>query len=261
MKRMVMQISYDGSGFRGYQKQPDARSVQGEVERALAKLHKAASWPSTSSGRTDTGVHALSQPVHFDTPLAIPEERWPMALNSLLPDDIHVRHAETAPEGFHARYGAVAKEYRYRLTTARERDVFRRHYVYQLRHEPDAERMQKAAAYLLGTHNFASLSSPRTDVEDKVRTMYAIDVIREGEEWVLRFIGSGFLYQMVRVMTGTLLDIGYGSREPESLPELLHAEDRTLAAKTAPGHGLYLAGVDYTEEELKARLAAKIHPQ
>ncbi|SDN90985.1 tRNA pseudouridine(38-40) synthase TruA [Alkalicoccus daliensis] len=254
MTRILLRISYDGSGFKGYQKQPNARSVQGEVERALAKIHKAPSWPSTSSGRTDAGVHGRRQPVHFDTPLAIPESRWARALNSLLPEDIYVHDAEIVADNFHARYDAVGKEYLYKFTAGAEHDIFARHFRYQLRQVPDQQLMQQAADYMLGTHNFASLSSPKTDVVDKVRTMYAIDVWKEEKEWTLRFIGSGFLYQMVRVMTGTLLDCGFGERNPEDIPALIAAEDRTKASKTAPGHGLYLSQVFYEKALLEQHL-------
>ncbi|QKS73126.1 tRNA pseudouridine(38-40) synthase TruA [Paenalkalicoccus suaedae] len=246
-------ISYDGSGFSGYQRQPNARSVQGEMEQALAKIHKADSWRSTSSGRTDAGVHGILQPVHFDSPLSIPIERWPRALNALLPDDIIVRSCEIVSHDFHARYGAVAKEYLYKLTTG-ELDVFRRNYVYQLDAELNEDAMQRAANLLLGTHDFSSYSSPKTDVVDKVRTMYAIDVIRDGDEWTLRFVGSGFLYQMVRVLTGTLLEVGRGMREVEDVKMILEAQDRAAAGKTAPGHGLYLSQVFYDEKALTAHL-------
>ncbi|TVP86602.1 MAG: tRNA pseudouridine(38-40) synthase TruA [Alkalicoccus sp.] len=256
MKRILARISYDGSGFRGYQKQLDARTVQEEVERALARLHKAEKWQAVSSGRTDTGVHALRQPLHFDSPLQIPEERWPMALNSLLPGDIHVHTCREVDSSFHARYDAVAKEYVYRMTTGEEHSVFKRHYEHQLRKTPDQQKMQQAADFMLGTHDFSSLSSPRTSVVDKVRTMYAVDVLQDKSSWTLRFVGSGFLYQMVRVMTGTLLEVGFGAREPESLPAIIRQEERAAAGKTAPGHGLYLSQVFYEEEALKAHLAS-----
>jgi tRNA pseudouridine38-40 synthase len=254
MKRILARISYDGSGFKGYQKQPDARSVQQEMERALAKIHKETSWRSTSSGRTDAGVHALRQPVHFDTTLDIPEARWARALNSVLPKDIFVHECREVDSSFHARYDAVGKEYLYRMTCGEDYSVFKRHFEHQLREIPDRRLMQRAAGYMLGTHNFSSLSSPRTAVVDKVRTMYAIDVLKEGNSWTLRFVGSGFLYQMVRVMTGTLLEVGFGHRRPETIPEMIALEKRSAAGKTAPGEGLYLSQVFYEEAALQEHL-------
>lgn len=255
MKRILLRISYDGSGFKGYQKQAKGRTVQAELERVLAVIHKTSSWPSLSSGRTDAGVHGVRQPVQFDTPLQVPESRWARALNSVLAEDVYVHEAKEVDPSFHARYDAVAKEYVYKLTTAAEFNVFERKYKYHLRNTPDQELMQQAADYMLGTHNFASLSSPKTYVTDKVRTMYAVQVERDGEEWQLRFIGSGFLYQMVRIMTGTLLDCGYGRSTPESIPALLAKEDRREASVTAPGHGLYLSQVFYEEIALQQHLA------
>ncbi|PYZ91888.1 tRNA pseudouridine(38-40) synthase TruA [Salipaludibacillus keqinensis] len=250
MKRVLATLSYDGAQFHGYQRQLRDRSVQGEVERALAKIHKANSWPSTSSGRTDAGVHGISQPVHFDTTLAIPEDRWAKALNSLLPDDIHVHSCHYVPESFHARYDTVGKEYVYRLSTSSERDVFTRNYVYHLPKKLDQTKMQQAAEYLIGTNNYTSFSSPKTDVVDKVRTIYTIDIQQDGDEWTFRFIGSGFLYQMVRVLTGTLIETGLGERNPDDMVAIMQGKNRALAGKTAPACGLYLSQVFYEAKKL-----------
>ncbi len=254
MQRVLAILSYDGSRFHGYQRQSNDRSVQGEVERALRKIHKADSWPSTSSGRTDAGVHGIRQPVHFDTNLSIPEERWPMALNSLLPDDIHVVHCQYVAETFHARYDALGKEYVYYVNSSPQRNVFKRHYVHHLPKKLDVESMKKAASNLVGTHNFTSFSSPKTDVVDKVRTIYMIDIVQNGQDWTFRFIGSGFLYQMVRVLVGTLLEVGQGERQPSEIEEILHAEKRSHAGKTAPACGLYLSQVFYEQKNLEVYL-------
>lgn len=250
MQRVLATLSYDGSNFHGYQRQTNDRSVQGEVERALRKIHKADSWPSTSSGRTDAGVHGICQPVHFDTNLSIPEDRWPMALNSLLPDDIHVLHCQYVPETFHARYDALGKEYVYYVNTSTQRNVFKRHYVNHLSKKLDLDSMKKAASNLVGTHNFTSFSSPKTDVVDKVRTIYTIDIVQNGPNWTFRFIGSGFLYQMVRVLVGTLLEVGKGDRKSSQIEEILQAENRSLAGKTAPACGLYLSQVFYEQKKM-----------
>ncbi|MCR6098312.1 tRNA pseudouridine(38-40) synthase TruA [Salipaludibacillus agaradhaerens] len=250
MQRVLATLSYDGARFHGYQRQPHDRSVQGEVEKALATIHKATSWPSTSSGRTDAGVHGIRQPVHFDTPLTIPEDRWPKALNSLLPDDIYVHTCRHVPQSFHARYDAVGKEYIYRLTTAKEYNVFKRHYICHNDRTLNMAAMQAAASQFIGTHDFTSFSSPKTDVVDKVRTIYLIDIAKEGDDWTFRFIGSGFLYQMVRVLMGTLLEVGSGTRQRDEIETIMAEKNRALAGKTAPAHGLYLSQVFYDEQIL-----------
>ncbi|MBU9720191.1 MULTISPECIES: tRNA pseudouridine(38-40) synthase TruA [Bacillaceae] len=254
MKRVKIIASYDGSHFSGYQVQPDARTVQGELQKALARMHKADSWNATGSGRTDTGVHSLGQTIHFDTSLNLPENRWPMALNALLPDDIIILEASYVGDDFHARYDTVGKEYIYRVETSKVKNVFKRNYCFHVREELDLEKMQKAASHYLGTHDFTSFSSPRTAVVDKVRTIYDVSIDRSGEELTFRYVGSGFLYQMVRVLTGTLIEIGKDRMNAEEIPEILEAKDRALAGPTIPGNGLYLSKVVYSEEELSKLL-------
>ncbi|MGJ9384521.1 tRNA pseudouridine(38-40) synthase TruA [Salipaludibacillus sp. CF4.18] len=255
MQRVLAILSYDGTNFHGYQRQPVSRSVQGEIEKALRIIHKAEFWPSTSSGRTDAGVHGLNQPVHFDTPLSIPEDRWAVALNSILPNDMHVQSCQYVPSTFHARYDAVGKEYVYRMSTAVQPDVFKRNYVYHLPKNLDLTAMSEAAEYLLGTHNFTSLSSPKTDVVDKVRTIFRVNITRYENEWTFRFIGSGFLYQMVRILMGTIIQAGIGDINSSDISRIIVGMDRTLAGPTAPGCGLYLAQVFYERDHLEKYLA------
>ena len=252
MKRILIRIEYDGSGFNGYQKQPNARTVQGELERALSVMHKAESWPCTSSGRTDTGVHGVRQPVHFDSSLSIPEKRWPMALNSLLPDDIQVLEAEEVDASFHARYDTVGKVYRYRVDTVKRQTVFRRAFAAHFPGNMNIEAMREAAKHLEGTHDFTSLSSPKTDVKDKVRTLFAVSLEEREDGFDVVFAGSGFLYQMVRILMGTLIKVGSGDWSPDVIPALIEKQDRHAAGPTAPGHGLYLEDVFYTEGALDA---------
>lgn len=251
MKRILIRIQYDGSGFNGYQKQLNGRTVQDALERALSVIHKQDAWPCTSSGRTDTGVHGLNQPVHFDTPLSISMARWPMAMNSVLPDDVQVLEAREVPAEFHARYDTIGKVYRYRIYTTRKRDVFLRHFAHHFPGNLDADRIRNAAAHLEGTHDFTSLSSAKSDVVDKVRTLFRVHV-EEGTDHVdLIYVGSGFLYQMVRVMTGTLLKIGSGEWDKDIIPEIIAKKDRIAAGPTAPGNGLYLEDVFYDEASLQ----------
>ncbi|MED3647938.1 tRNA pseudouridine(38-40) synthase TruA [Halalkalibacterium halodurans] len=247
MKRIGLKVAYDGTDFAGYQIQPNERTVQGELESVLKNIHKGMSIRVTASGRTDTGVHARGQIVHFDTSLSFPVDRWPIALNSQLPADIRVLEAADVPADFHARYSAKTKEYRYRVLTSAQADVFRRNYTYHVRYPLDVEAMQRAAVQLLGTHDFSSFCTAKAEVEDKVRTIEDVALWREGDELIFSIRGNGFLYNMVRIIVGTLLEIGAGKRSAEEVAKILAARSREAAGKTAPGHGLILWSVEYDE--------------
>lgn len=249
MPRIKCIVSYDGTGFSGYQVQPGKRTVQGELEKAIEKLNKGKSIRVSASGRTDAGVHARGQVIHFDTTLEIEPARWLIALNSLLPDEIAVHSVDIARPDFHARFDAVGKEYRYFLLPSKHRDPFQRNYAHQFQYELDLDAMREAAMKLLGTHDFTSFCSAKTEVEDRVRTLKKIDFFEENGLLVFRFIGDGFLYNMVRILVGTLLEVGTGRRAADSMLQLLEDQDRTKAGKTAPGHGLYLWKVFYDEED------------
>lgn len=245
MQRYKCIISYDGSGFSGYQVQPNKRTVQSELEAVLAKMHKGEQIKVSASGRTDAGVHAKGQVIHFDSSLPIEEKKWEMALNSMLPEDISVLAVKRASATFHARFDAVGKEYHYVLQLSSKRDPFRRHFAYHYPYNLNIEAMQEASNFFLGTHDFTSFCSTKTEVEDKVRTIETIDFIPEGNLLTLRFIGNGFLYNMVRILVGTLLEVGAGDRKPEDIPAILGNKDRRIAGKTAPAQGLYLMQVFY----------------
>ncbi|WP_040203279.1 tRNA pseudouridine(38-40) synthase TruA [Neobacillus jeddahensis] len=245
MQRYKCIISYDGSGFSGYQVQPNKRTVQTELEAVLAKMHKGELVKVTGSGRTDAGVHARGQVIHFDSPLPIAESKWENALNSLLPEDIVVRSVKKTSPTFHARFDAVGKEYHYLLQLSSKRDPFLRHFAYQYPYDLNVEAMLEASKYLLGTHDFTSFCSAKTEVVDKVRTIEAIDFNIEKDVLTLRFVGNGFLYNMVRILVGTLIEVGAGKRPAAEIPVILEKKDRCLAGKTAPGHGLYLWQVFY----------------
>lgn len=245
MQRYKCIISYDGTRFSGYQVQPNKRTVQSEFEAVLTKMHKGRKIKITGSGRTDAGVHAKGQVLHFDSPISIPEEKWEKALNALLPEDISVMSMEKVHERFHARFDTSGKEYRYFLNLSRIRDPFQRNFAYQYPYPLDLEAMEEASQYLLGQHDFSSFCSAKTEVEDKVRTIEKIEISREGERISFRFIGNGFLYNMVRILVGTLLEVGSGDRKPTDILDVLEKKDRRYAGKTAPGHGLYLWEVFY----------------
>ncbi|WP_377887075.1 tRNA pseudouridine(38-40) synthase TruA [Alkalihalobacillus sp. R86527] len=245
--RIKLTISYDGTAFNGYQIQPNGRTVQEELQHALQKIHKGKAVHVTGSGRTDAGVHAAGQVVHFDTDLCIPLDRWPKALNALLPNDIRTLRADEVPSTFHARYGVKRKTYVYRVDNNATPDVFRRNFVI---HEPRSlaiSNMKEAAALLIGEHDFTSFCSARSEVKDKVRELYKIDIEVENNEITFLFEGNGFLYNMVRILTGTLLEIGRGERGIHDVVNVLEARDRDAAGKTAPPQGLYLWKVCYSK--------------
>lgn len=245
MPRMKVTFAYDGTNFSGYQIQSNVRTVQGELEAALKKLHKGHSVRVYASGRTDSGVHARGQVIHFDTNLTLLEENWLKALQTLLPDDIAVIKAEQVPPDFHARYDAQKKEYRYRILTRSKQDVFRRNFTYHVPTTLSVDAMKKALPYVEGTNDYTSFCSAKTNVDSKVRTIYRARLLEVDDELVFCFIGNGFLYHMVRILVGTLLEIGERKRQPEDLAAIMQARSREAAGKTAPAHGLFLWKVTY----------------
>lgn len=246
MKNVKCTISYDGTNFFGYQIQPDKRTVQGELEKALRTIHKGEHVRVYSSGRTDTGVHAKAQTIHF-TPIGhLVNVNWKRALNSLLPNDIYVHDVEFVPESFHVRFDAIAKEYRYYVITTKEHDVFKANYTYQIPDELNIEAIKEGCKYFEGTHDFTTFSSAKSTVKgSKVRTLFKVKCNQKENEYEFIFRGDGFLYNMVRILVGALIDIGRGKIMPEDIPNLIEKKDRTLVGDTAPPHGLYLWKVFY----------------
>jgi len=245
MQRYKSIISYDGSGFSGYQVQPNKRTVQSDLEAVLAKMHKGEHITVSASGRTDAGVHAKGQVIHFDSPLPISEQKWELALNSLLPEDISVLSVIKVDSLFHARFDAIGKEYRYVLQLSKKRDPFQRNFSFLYPYDLNIEAMKEASRFFIGTHDFTSFCSAKTEVKDKIRTIETIDFLLEDNFLTLRFVGNGFLYNMVRILTGTLLEVGSGKQRPEEMADILVKKDRRFAGKTAPAQGLYLWKVFY----------------
>lgn len=245
MERLKCIISYDGSNFSGYQIQPNARTVQLELENTLQKMHKGNAVKVFASGRTDATVHAVRQVIHYDSTLQLPVQSWKKALNSLLPEDIQVLEAIKVDNEFHARFDVVKKEYRYKVLLTPDKDVFKRHYSYHFPYPLDINMIKEAMGYLEGTHDFTSFCSAKTEVEDKIRTIYEIECIPQEDELIFRFVGNGFLYNMVRILVGTLLDVGQKKIKPTEIKFILEQKNRAFAGKTAPGHGLYLWQVHY----------------
>jgi len=245
MQRYKGIVTYDGSGFSGYQIQLNGRTVQEELEKALRTMHKGADVNVIASGRTDAGVHARGQVIHFDSFLQLPSERWVKALNGLLPEDISIMEVHTASSDFHARFDAKGKTYKYVVYMGSVRNPFKRHYAAYHPYKTDISKVKNAADFLIGTHDYTSFCSTKTDKENKVRTVSKISIEQNGDELVFTFTGNGFLYNMVRIMVGTLLDVGTGKIELARIPDILAGRDRTLAGKTAPAEGLYLWEVYY----------------
>jgi len=250
MVRLRAVISYDGSQFSGYQVQPGKRTVQLELEKVLTKIHKGEAVRVVASGRTDAGVHATGQVIHFDTSYSLPMDRWRTALNVQLPKDIRVLSVDQVKDDFHARFGTTGKTYRYIWSLSEVHSPFERHYsVHVDRQRPDIERMRAASRHLLGTHDFSSFCASNTSVKDFVRTVHSIEFIWQEQSQQLHMIisGNGFLYNMVRIIAGTLWEVGIGKIGEEDLPFILQSCDRKNAGKTAPAHGLYLEEVRYMD--------------
>lgn len=246
MRRLKAIISYDGTQFSGYQVQPGERTVQAEVERVLAIMHKGHNVKVTASGRTDARVHATGQTLHFDTPLAIPVEKYMKALNVQLPRDIRVLSIEEVADDFHARYSVTGKRYRYIWSCESVQSPFRRHYTVETNGvKPDVKAMQDAAKAIIGTHDFSCFCAANTSVQNKVRTVNALEFEWHGEELHMVIEGSGFLYNMVRIIAGTLWEVGIGRREVKNVEVVVASMDRDKAGKTAPPQGLYLEKVFY----------------
>lgn len=244
MKKVKLLVAYDGTDFSGYQRQPEQRTIQGVLENALQQLTQE-EIHIHGSGRTDAGVHAWGQVCHFTTTSPIPSDKYTYILRRMLPRDIVVRSSEEVSIDFHARKSAHWKTYYYTIDTNRVPNVFMRRYQ---THDPlplDVSSMRRGAQFLLGTHTFTSLCSTKTIVEDHVRTIFACDIHEHQGVVRIEVTGNGFLYNMVRIIAGTLVEVGRGEREADSIPDLLIACDRRLAGATYPPEGLTLYQVGY----------------
>ncbi|MCL6454793.1 MAG: tRNA pseudouridine(38-40) synthase TruA [Alicyclobacillus sp.] len=243
MPRIKLEIAYDGTDFHGFAKQRGLRTVQGVLEETLARILKC-SVEVYGSGRTDAGVHARAQVVHFDVPYGPPADKYVYMLRRGLPRDVVAVRAEQVPDSFHARFSVRRKTYRYTVQTAPVPDIFTQRYSW---HEPlalDIGRMRAEAVHLVGEHDFTSFCAAATPVEDKRRTLYRVDVVQDGSYVHIWCTGNGFLQYMVRIIAGTLVDAGAG-RLRMSVRDILAACDRTRAGRTAPPWGLALWAVDY----------------
>ena len=245
--RYLITVSYDGTDFKGYQKQVRERTVQGELEKVLKQINDNKKVDISGSGRTDARVHAINQKISFDLDINITCDKLFNALNSLVPKDIYVRDVKEVDSTFHARFNAIGKEYMYIINMG-EYNPIERNYVYQYNKKLDVVEMERAMKYLEGEHNFKSFTKTDEEKDDYVRTISQTYLIRDTKDVnkiTLIFVGTGFLRYMVRNMVGTLIEIGEGKRKGEDIISILNEEDRTKAGKTASPEGLYLKNVFY----------------
>ncbi len=244
MKRVKLTVAYDGTDYHGWQIQQNGRTIEGELNRALSELLQE-NIEVIGASRTDTGVHALGNIAVFDTQARMPAEKISYALNQRLPEDIRIRKSEEVEPNFHPRKCASIKTYEYRIY----HDTFpmptRRLYTHYSYADFDVIAMQEAAAYLTGEHDFKSFCAAGSQAETTVRTIYSAEVYEEGKEIVIRISGGGFLYNMVRIIAGTLMAVGQGRILAEQMRDILDAKDRSAAGPTAPARGLTLVSYEF----------------
>jgi tRNA pseudouridine38-40 synthase len=243
---LKLTVAYDGTAYAGWQIQPDEPTVQGVVEAAWREITRE-KIHVTAAGRTDAGVHALGQVVGVVTENGLPAGDLHRGLNAVLPKDVAMIAVEEVQEGFHATHDAVAKTYRYQIHNGRTPDVFNRHFAWHYPQPLDAEAMHAAAQALVGQHDFASFESAGSERPDTVRTLTKANVSRDADRITLEVTGDGFLYNMVRAIVGTLVEVGKGARDAAWVAEVLAARDRRVAGQTAPPHGLFLVRVEYSD--------------
>jgi tRNA pseudouridine38-40 synthase len=251
--RIALGLEYEGSRFYGWQSQKGVRTLQSTVEEAISKV---AAHPVTvvTAGRTDAGVHATTQVVHFDTMVSRSEHNWVFGGNVNLPPEVVILWAQAVDETFHARFSAVARHYRYVILNRRVRSAIANRRVTWYCHPLDVARMQEAAAYLTGEHDFSSFRAKSCQAKTPVRTVFRLEVLRDLDWVVIEVSANAFLHHMVRNIVGVLMAVGEGKHPPQWAQEVLQARCRALGGLTAPPHGLYLVGVDYPEHIKLPRL-------
>lgn len=245
MRKIKLTIEYDGTNYHGWQIQKNANTVQETIEIAISKLIGSCVG-IVGCSRTDVGVHAFGQVAHFLTDSSIPEDKFSYAINNILPEDIVIRKSEEVSDGFHARYSAKGKQYRYLIYNGAHPSAIMRNSACHVRPELNIEAMKKAAVYFKGTHDFAAFQATGGQVRSTVREIYDISVAQKEDNIIdIGVSGSGFLYNMVRIIAGTLIYVGTGKIKVFEIPDIINSLDRTRAGKTAPAHGLYLMEIFY----------------
>ena len=245
MKRVMLTVAYDGTAYHGWQVQPNGVTIEGELNSVLKEL-TGEEIQVIGASRTDAGVHGLCNIAVFDTESNIPGEKFSYALNQRLPEDIKVVDSCEVAEDFHPRHVSSKKTYEYKIYNAKFPDPTKRLYSHFTYTSLNVEKMQEAATYLIGEHDFKSFCAPAAVVETTVRTLYKAEVIQDEEYIRIRVQGNGFLYNMVRIIAGTLMEVGSGKRQPEDIKTILEAKDRNAAGPTAPARGLMLINYEFT---------------
>lgn len=248
MKRVKLTVAYDGTNYCGWQVQPNGISVQEVLNRELSQLLKE-EIHTIGASRTDAGVHALGNVAVFDTENRMPADRISLALNTRLPQDIRIQESREVPAEFHPRFCETRKTYEYRILNRKFPDPTRRLYSYFYYYPLDVDLMRKAAQYLIGEHDFKSFCTAKPETENTVRRIEALDIDRADDLITIRIRGNGFLYNMVRIIAGTLIRVGGSFFEPEHVREILEARDRSMAGETARPEGLTLVKIEYPQWE------------
>lgn len=249
MRNLKVMTAYRGTNYHGYQIQSNALTVQAVLEKCVSKVlnHPVR---ITGCSRTDTGVHANQFCFNVHTERQISTTGFMRGVNGKLPDDISILSCEDVPEEFHARFDCVGKEYIYKIHCSESKNPFATDLMFHYRRKLNFDDMKRAAGYLVGTHDFASFCADCANVSTTVRTIYSLDIENYGDTVIILVKGDGFLYNMIRIIVGTLIDISEGRISPDDIPEILSARDRLKAGRTAMAHGLYLNRVFYNEKDL-----------
>lgn len=249
-KRVRLTVAYDGTNYHGWQLQDNGNTIEAELNKALTALF-GEEIRVIGASRTDAGVHAMGNIAIFDTESRMPAEKISYALNQRLPEDIRIQRSEQVAPDWHPRHTASRKTYEYRIYRGEFAMPVRRLYTYFTYRPLQLDAMRRAAAFLTGEHDFKSFCQTGAQVESTVRTIYSIELEEQGAELVIRVCGNGFLYNMVRILAGTLLEVGQGKRSPESVREALAAKERAAAGPTAPAQGLTLIKYEYLENSMQ----------
>lgn len=246
MKRVKLTVAYDGTDYHGWQIQNNGITIESELNRCLSEL-LGEQIQVIGASRTDAGVHALGNVAVFDTECRMPAEKMSYALNQRLPEDIRIQRSEEVAPDWHPRRCESRKTYEYRIYRGEFPMPVKRLYSYFTYHLLDVDSMRRAAAFLEGEHDFRSFCQTGAQVESTVRTLYSVEIEEQGAELVIRVCGNGFLYNMVRIIAGTLIEVGRGRRRPEDMTAVLQAANRNAAGPTAPAHGLTLVKYEFSE--------------